>query len=176
MALIIQIVFFLFLLLVCGFIIGRYQERTHLKNLDEREANNDDMTITQLKDFPGGCDPAKTPKAITKEVVIGSDYLKRFLMTFKHILGGELTSYESLILRARREALQRIVEQARHEGYNAVCNVRMYMTYLGGSPSSNQKNMTIAEIMVVGTAYRTASEPDVPDPEANRRSTRPQNR
>lgn len=157
MQLIIQLVIFVGLLLGCGFFFGSYIERKHLEDLDAREAENDDIMVTQLKDFPGGCDPSCTPEAITKEVVIGSDYLKRFLMTIKNIIGGELTSYQTMIFRARREALQRVIEEARESGYNAVCNVRMYMTYLGGSPSvSEGNNMKIAEIMVVGTAYNTA--------------------
>ncbi len=157
--LVIYVVLPALLILVCGFGIGRYIERQHLNDLDRREKETSDVTVTQVKSFPGGCDSSITPRTLYGEVVIGSDYLKRFLMYVKNILGGELTSYQTMITRARREALLRIVEEAKENGYNAVGNVRMYTTYLGGSAASTEGNdMKIAEIIVVGTAYHTSEE------------------
>ena len=43
------------------------------------------------------------------------DYLKNFLSRIRNIFGGEMKSYRTLMVRARREALLRIVEQAVHE-------------------------------------------------------------
>jgi uncharacterized protein YbjQ (UPF0145 family) len=43
---------------------------------------------------------------------------------FKNIVGGELTAYTELLTEARREAMQRMLNQAEELGANAVLNVR----------------------------------------------------
>ena len=42
----------------------------------------------------------------------------------KNIVGGELRGYSELLTEARREAYERMVEQAKAKGANAVLNIR----------------------------------------------------
>ena len=79
------------------------------------------------------------------------DYLKSLLAKIRKTLGGELGVYQKLLLRARREALVRLLEQARSQGYNAVCNVRLDAADVGGT--SGGRGTTMAGIMATGTAY-----------------------
>lgn len=44
--------------------------------------------------------------------------------SFKNIVGGELRGYSELLSEARREAFERMVQQAEAKGANAVLNVR----------------------------------------------------
>lgn len=44
--------------------------------------------------------------------------------TLKNLVGGELTGYTELLVESRREALARMLAQARQLGANAVVNVR----------------------------------------------------
>jgi uncharacterized protein YbjQ (UPF0145 family) len=44
--------------------------------------------------------------------------------SFKNIVGGELRGYTELLTEARRQSLERMMEQARSLGANAVVNVR----------------------------------------------------
>ena len=43
----------------------------------------------------------------------------------KNLVGGELRGYTELLEEARRDALARMVEDARSQGANAVVNIRM---------------------------------------------------
>ena len=53
---------------------------------------------------------------IAGSVVISVDYFKRFLAGLRAIFGGRIKSYESLLDRARREALMRIKQKGRRAG------------------------------------------------------------
>ena len=113
-----------------------------------------DMLVTQIKSFPGYIPGANSPQVIFAEVVIASDYLKTFLASIRGVFGGEVGSYHAMLDRARREATQRIVEQARRQGYNAVCNLRLETADIrGNSVTQGKKRMVMAAILASGTAY-----------------------
>ena len=63
----------------------------------------------------------------------------------KNFVGGELKGYTELLQEARKEALQRMMEQARSVGANAVINVRF------GTSSVAQG---AAELFAYGTAVK----------------------
>lgn len=141
-------------LLALGLFAGGYAERRHLRSLQQREAATRDMLVTQIKSFPGHVPGANSPQAIFAEVVIASDYLKTFLAGIRGFFGGEVRSYQTLLDRARREVTQRILEQARRQGYNAVCNLRLETADIGGNSVTQGKNrMVMAAILASGTAY-----------------------
>ena len=56
--------------------------------------------------------------------VIASDYFKSFVAGLVNIFGGRVVPFESLLDRARREALLRMKEQARAAGAAYVFNVK----------------------------------------------------
>lgn len=138
--------------LCLGLFVGGAIERRHFRNLDEREAGNVGFLITQLKSYPGAVLGPNAPTMLCGEAVISSDYLKTFLAGVRKIFGGEMKSYQSLLVRARREALQRVVEQARSMGYNAICNVRYDSTDIGGV-SKRKNKVVMVTILASATAY-----------------------
>lgn len=146
----IELVIFLFLICL-GLVAGTINEKSHIRNLDLREQDQSDILITQLKTFPARVPGDQPPKMFTGEVSIATDYLKSFLASLKNLLGGEVKSYQTLQTRARREALMRLVEQARDEGYNAICNVRLETADVGGN--STLKKTAMVSIIASGTAY-----------------------
>lgn len=134
-------------LLLLAFFTGRYMERSHNKSLDEREAQFADIITTNLKSF------ALTEKAarsgiVHGEVVVGSDYFKTTIAYIKSLFGGNLRSVESLMIRARREALLRMLEQARAQNATHVINIRFESSPVGG------EKMIASEIHAYGTAVR----------------------
>lgn len=135
-----------------GFFVGGYMERSHFRLLDEREGGNAGFLVTQLKSYPSAVVGASPPTMLCGEAVISSDYLKTFLAKMRKIFGGEMKSYQSLLIRARREALQRLIETARAAGYNAVCNVRYVSTDISGA-SKRRSKVVMVTILVSGTAY-----------------------
>jgi uncharacterized protein YbjQ (UPF0145 family) len=140
------------MLLVLGLLVGGYLERRHFASLDERESANGAFLVTQLRSYPGVVAGPAPPMMLCGEAVVSSDYLKTFLATVRKIFGGEMKSYQSLLIRARREALQRLVEDARARGYNAVCNVRYNSTDIGGGAKGRKKAVMVT-ILACGTAY-----------------------
>lgn len=156
----IEIIVFLggFLLLMSlGYFVGGVRERSHLRELEEREHAMSGILLSQRKNFPDAI-PGRLPaKMLVAEVVISSDYLKTFLGGLRNIFGGELRSFRSLIDRARREAILRIQEQAQKEGYDAVCNIRLDTVDIGGADSRRKSQVIMSAMIVSGTAYQTQS-------------------
>ncbi|MEM8866066.1 MAG: heavy metal-binding domain-containing protein [Planctomycetota bacterium] len=150
--LIINLGIFVFLLAL-GFFAGTTTERRHFRRLEEREEENRGFVVTQLKTFPGGSVVSPAPQIFMAEAVIASDYLKTFLSGIRKFFGGELKSYESLLERARREALLRIIDQARAAGYDTACNLRYETADIGGATNPKKGVVTVA-VIATATAYR----------------------
>jgi uncharacterized protein YbjQ (UPF0145 family) len=138
-------------LLALGLLAGGYAERKHFRELEAREAANGDFLITQLKTFPGARIGTTPPTIVHGEVVIASDYLKSFLSRLRKIFGGELRSYNSLLVRARREVLQQLVERARENGYDSICNVRLDTVDVAGT--SKRRGAAMVAMLASATAY-----------------------
>jgi uncharacterized protein YbjQ (UPF0145 family) len=77
---------------------------------------------------------------------VRAKHLGRDIMaSLKNIVGGELTGYTELLNEAREQALQRMIDQARSVGANAVVNVRF---------STSSVAQGAAELFAYGTAVR----------------------
>ncbi len=100
------------------------------------------MLISNLEIVPG--------KRITKHLglvqgsTVRSKHVgKDLLAGLKNIVGGELKGYTELLQEARQEATDRMLEQARSAGANAVLNVRF---------STSSITQGAAEMLAYGTA------------------------
>ncbi len=144
---------FTVLMLVTTWAIGRAIERRHLRDLADREARFADMIVTNLKRLPPDLAPSDS-FLIEGSVVVGSDYFKRFVAGFKQLVGGRLRSLEGVLMRGRREAVLRMLEAARAEGADAVFNIRIEASAIGGGNQQQNANMSVAEILAYGTAVR----------------------
>jgi uncharacterized protein YbjQ (UPF0145 family) len=144
----------LFLLLV-GICFGRLAEAGHFRRLARREAATAEMLVTDIKTFPNGFDPSHQGVLVSGQAVIATDYFKSFVAGIRKIFGGELRAYQTLMTRARREALLRMIEQAKAKGYDSVCNVRLETADIGGTMTNNPAVMV--ECFAYGTAYKRKS-------------------
>ena len=68
------------------------------------------------------------------------------LASLKNIVGGEISDYTKMIAECREEALDRMVEQARANGANAVVGVRF---------ATSEMMEHAAELLAYGTAVVT---------------------
>ena len=152
MEVLINLGIFIFLI-VFALLAGQHAERKHLLSLQRREQQLHDMLVTQLRSFPEGAFDDSPPRLFVAEVVIATDYLKSFLAKLRGIFGGEVKSFQSLLIRAHREATLRVLEQACEEGYDAVCNLRMQTADVGGN--STVRKVAMVAILASGTAYHT---------------------
>lgn len=100
------------------------------------------MELTNLESVPG--------KVITRHLglVQGSTVRskhagKDILAGLKNFVGGELKGYTALLNESRTEAIERMVEEARGLGANAVVNIRFSTSNIAAGA---------AEVMAYGTA------------------------
>ena len=70
---------------------------------------------------------------------------KDFLAGLKNIFGGELGAYTELLAESRQEATDRMVEQAKSMGANAIVNIRY---------STSSVAQGAAELYAYGTAVK----------------------
>lgn len=102
------------------------------------------MIITTLEGVPGkeiiehfGLVQGSTIRAkhVGKDIMAG----------FKNLVGGELKGYTELLQEARKEAIDRMIEQANFVGANAVVNVRF---------ATSSVAQGAAELFAYGTAVK----------------------
>lgn len=143
-------------LLLLGLVVGGSRERLHIRHLDAREQQLSQMLATQVKTYPAAVTSSQPPTLLVAECIIATDYLKSFLAALRNIFGGEVRSYQSLLTRARREATLRILEQAREQGYNAICNLRLETADIGGSVTQTKRGAVMVAILASATAYHAS--------------------
>lgn len=138
------------LLLIIGVIFGTRAQKKHIEALNAREAALSHIKVTNLKTIPDGL---TDPELVTGSVVIAFDYFRRFIARIIMLVGGNITLYEIMLDRARREALVRLLEEADASGAREVHNVRFEFSRVGAS--SSQANIGGgAELFAYGTAVR----------------------
>ena len=143
-------------LLGLGWVVGRAHENAHLRQLDAREnAIRPHITVVTLKTPIGIAPNGPVPTLLTGEVVIGSDYFKTWLSNLRNIFGGEMRQFTRLYMRARREALLRVMEQAHQQGYHAICNVRYDSCDINNVVDVQSKPKPMVACAVSATAYCT---------------------
>jgi uncharacterized protein YbjQ (UPF0145 family) len=137
-------------LVFLGLVIGSGVESIHFRRLALREHALSGITASDLKRIPANWD-VSDPVLVTGEVVIATDYFKVFVGTLRGLLGGRIRAYETLMERARREAVVRMLEQAYEAGANVVWNVRLETTMLEGKQSGKSSGI---EVLAYGTAMK----------------------
>lgn len=145
----VQLFFPMMLVLVC-FLIGKGIELHHFRRLAEREQHLSGMIVTNLKTVPPQYEKAQ-PILVMGSAVIATDYFKVFAAKLRTLFGGEMKSYVSLMERARREAMLRMLEQAAQQGASAVWNIRYETSTTGGQ---QRKKPGGVEVLVYGTALK----------------------
>ncbi|MGI9648589.1 MAG: YbjQ family protein [Acidimicrobiia bacterium] len=131
-------------LVLLGYVVGSYRERTHLADLDRREAATASVVVVDVKQTPPGM-AVGGGRLVAGGVVIAADYFKSFLAAWRNLIGGEVKTYQTMLMRARREARLRMVEEARELGSDLIVNVRFEWSDVGPRTAS-------AEILCYGTA------------------------
>lgn len=110
-------------LTVTGYVIGQYLERRHYRSIEQRERDIINLITTSSK-HPIGEIPSEVRAEVVKGAcVISPDYFKRFVARLRQLFGGNVRSYETLIDRARREAVLRLKESCTDA--NQVINLRI---------------------------------------------------
>jgi uncharacterized protein YbjQ (UPF0145 family) len=143
-------------LLVVAYFTGTTLERRHYASIRERELRWRSIPAITFRSIPPGW-RATECALLTGSVVISVDYFKRFLSGLRMIFGGRVKAYETLLDRARREALLRLKEGAVERGYHAVVNVRLETCRIANS--RNSESVAGLEVLAFGTGVKLLNIP-----------------
>jgi uncharacterized protein YbjQ (UPF0145 family) len=100
------------------------------------------MIITTSSTLPGK--EIKNSFGVVKGNTVRARHLgKDIVAGFKTMVGGEIQEYTKLMAESREQSIDRMTEEAKALGANAIINVRFATSYI----MSN-----VAEILVYGTA------------------------
>jgi len=136
-------------LLALGYGFGRYAEKKHYRSILEREKVFRGRVLLIPSKHPPAEFATQQSQLVSGSVVISVDYFKRLLASLRNFFGGRVKSYETLLDRARREAILRMQQQATELGANAVLNIKLETA----SISKGRKNaIGSVEILAYGTA------------------------
>lgn len=144
---------FPFLLLMLAYFIGSWLEGRHFRSIRKREADTVGFPVVTFDTMPDDWN-VSTSDLVNGSVVVSLDYFKRVIAGLRGIVGGRIKTYEPLLERARREALLRMVESARSQGYDAVFNVRLETSRLANAHGEGTAGV---EMLAFGTAVKFAS-------------------
>lgn len=127
--------------IILGLITGIYIESRHYADIERRERQ-----FLQIPAIVGDILPLKDPDVflVGGSVVIAYDAFKGFVASLQNLIGGRHKSLETLVDRARREAVLRMKEEAQSGGAIGVAQVRIETIFIGGG----------IEAFAYGTAYR----------------------
>jgi len=134
-------------LLVGGYITGRIAETRHYRSILEREEASRTLLLVASRHLPDGTQGDTT--LVTGSVVISVDYFKRFLASLRSFFGGRVGSYETLLDRARREAILRTKHKARDHGAQMVFNIKLETSSISRGARDTVGSV---EVLAYGTA------------------------
>lgn len=147
-------IYFLLLLwglpIVLGFVFGQIAEKRHYRSIHAREKAMLYLPTTagKLSILQG---QVLRCELVTGSTVVSVDHFKRAAAALRTFVGGPVKSYESLLDRARREAVLRLKESCpdAHE----VVNLRLETVPLA---KGTEGGVAAVEVLAFGTAIWVA--------------------
>ena len=91
-------------------------------------------------------------------MVVSLDYFKRFLASLRNLFGGRVRSYESLLDRARREAVLRMQDECPEA--DMILNFRMETSSIANT--KGKQGAGGVEVLAYGTMVRYAAPETTP--------------
>lgn len=121
---------FLAIALTVTYFTGSRLEKKHFRSVVERERARLSLPLTSENFTALDGDNVFHVKFVSGSCVVAADFFKVWVSGLKSIFGGKLTAYESLLDRARREAVIRMKDKA---GQNAdmIVQMRLEMSDIG---------------------------------------------
>ena len=147
MDVIIQLAVFLTLLCL-GYVFGSRTEHKHYESIREREEQLRQLVVLTSR-LPLAGQLNHEARLVAGNVVISVDFFKSVLASLRNLVGGNVNAYESLLDRARREAVLRLQAAAKEQGAEAVINLKFETSRVSGNAS---QGLGSVEVLAYGTA------------------------
>ncbi len=143
------------LLVAVGLVVGTILENKHYVSIKQREKQFLHLPAITLNKHDQDRDLQKA-FLVSGSVVISVDYFKRLLAALRNIFGGRVMAYESLVDRARREAILRMKEKC--PSADVIINLRIETSTISKQGRSGQKAVGCVEAIAYGTAIQYQSD------------------
>ncbi|XXQ68499.1 YbjQ family protein [Neisseriaceae bacterium B1] len=144
------------MVLIVAYFTGSRDEKKHYASILEREDELRHIMIIPVK---------RPPKVfydqhlVRGSVVVSSNAFTRFLAGFRNFFGGNVRSYETLLDRARREAILRMKAEAQEYGANMILNMKLETVMLGNIHDPRQAANATVEVLAYGTSGKILRKP-----------------
>lgn len=139
--------------IVIGFFCGRIAEKRHYDSIHAREKDWLHLPTTAGR-FPVTQGEVKRCELVSAGTVVSVDYFKRAAAALRTVIGGTVKSHESLLDRAKREAVLRLKESCR--GAHEIVNLRLETAPLSKTTSGG---IGAVEVFAYGTALYFTHQP-----------------
>ncbi len=148
----IQILIFV-LLLGLGYFFGRRAERKHYDSIRKHEDELRHVVVSSER-TPDREALGHDFDLVAGSVVISVDYFKTVAAGLRSLFGGRVRAYESLLDRARREAVLRMQHQAQALGSELIINTKFETSRISGNAGQGIGSI---EVLAYGTALIASS-------------------
>ena len=137
-------------LIVVGYVSGAIAEKRHYASIKKREQEMVELPVVTIRNVHSDSDVQESG-LVMGSAVISIDYFKRFLAELRNLFGGRVRSYESLVDRARREAILRMKQEAQRKHADLIINFRLETSAIGKS-ANRKRHIGSVEALAYGTA------------------------
>ena len=141
-----QLIVFL-ILIALGYFFGRHAEKKHYQSILERERHWVRLPTSAGKHVMADDREINHCQLVNGSMVVSVDYFKRILAKLRNFFGGPIRSYETLIDRARREAVLRMKESC--PDADQIINLRLETSSITKGKGNQVGSV---EILAYGTA------------------------
>jgi uncharacterized protein YbjQ (UPF0145 family) len=139
---------------IYSMIFSRRKHRKMIENVMERISNSvneygrDPLTnkMTPSKD-----DEIVQAKMIQANFVVGPGWWNQWIASWHQLLGGNITSFDDVLMLARQDVLQSLRDQAAEGGFDEVINVRMESSRISYLAKNSNKYI---DVFAYGTAIK----------------------
>ena len=131
-----------------GYTAGTFAEKRHYRSIHARERALLHLPAVTTRTSHYTDAQIESADLVLGSTVISVDYFKQFVAMLRKIFGGTVRSYETLLDRARREAVLRMKEVAGDAV--VIVNVRIEAAPIG--KKARKGNVSCVEAVAYGTA------------------------
>ena len=134
--------------LLFSWIFGNIYQKKKQEELGVRVKAFGTDNLTTLKSPPT---QVSASGLLTANIIMSVSWWQKLVGGIKTVFGGQVQTWDGILAWARKEAMQRLREQARAGGFDNVINVRLETSEIQSSKGRN----TAVEILAYGTGIKT---------------------
>lgn len=132
---------------ILGYFFGRAAEAKHYRSIIRREKDWLHLPATSLRSVLDTSRAVDRSELVHGSMVVSIDYFKRAVGALRSLVGGAVKSHETLLDRARREAVLRLKEGC--PGAHEIINLRLETSSISGNTGGG---IGAVEVLAYGTA------------------------